>query len=66
MSMSNETRSLTAADIRRRLEGKGLKPGEIEEQISKYRTALTQRGRVDVAKLKALANEMEDRDEGDK
>ena len=57
---------LTAADIRRRLAEKGLKPGEIEEQINKYRTALTQRGRVDVAKLKALANEMEDRDEGDK
>ena len=60
------TRTLTVAEIRRRLEGKGLKPGEIEEQINKYITALTQWGRVDVAKLKALANEMEERDKEDK
>ena len=66
MSMSNETRSLTAADIRRRLEGKGLKPGEIEEQINKYITAMTQEESFDVARLNRLKMKMEDRDKGDK
>ena len=60
------TRTLTVAEIRRRLEGKGLKPGEIEEQINKYITALTQWGRVDVARLNRLWVAMEDRDKEDK
>ena len=59
-------RTLTAADIRRRLKAKGLKPGEIEEQISKYRTALTQKGEIDVARLNRLKMKMEERDKEDK
>ena len=60
------TRTLTVAEIRRRLEGKGLKPGEIEEQIYKYITALTQEESFDVARLNRLKMKMEDRDKEDK
>ena len=59
-------RTLTAAAIRRRLKAKGLKPGEIEEQINKYITAMTQEESFDVARLNRLKMKMEDRDKGDK
>ena len=60
------TRTLTVAEIRRRVEGQGLKPGEIEEQINKYITALTQGESFDVASLNRLKMKMEDRDKEDK